>query len=281
MNMEEKTNISSGKKLSSTHERLLQEILTSLEKRHTVCDVMVSRHSPADQSELYSWEHRHNCVLPDDLKEFYRSMDGLLVKWSTKVIDSKIALGRMEVNGILHLGRIGATLNSINKDAPSIVDVDRDDATDLARPRFDARSRLFELDPCEGHGKVALCYKNTKAGVPSSNPEIWFLDRSFEWHFLAESFSKYYRLMLIHLGLPQWQYVYTDIGLSNQSKQWYNLYTPIQLEMDTHFNDSESVINSNTVHNNVLDVAKLFKGKGEKKKVTSATAGARKKPIQM
>ena len=36
---------------------------------------------------------------------------------------------------------------------------------------------------------------------------------------MAESFTHYFRLMLMHIGLPQWQYAFTDIGLSPQVKQ--------------------------------------------------------------
>ena len=32
----------------------------------------------------------------------------------------------------------------------------------------------------------------------------------------------------MHLGLPQWQYAFTDIGLSPMSKQWFNLYAPVR-----------------------------------------------------
>ena len=50
-------------------------------------------------------------------------------------------------------------------------------------------------------------------GVIAENAEIWFLDRSLQWHFLANSFTNYYRLIISHLGLPQWQMLFTDDGL--------------------------------------------------------------------
>ena len=50
-------------------------------------------------------------------------------------------------------------------------------------------------------------------GVPSDNVEVWFLDRSLQWHFLANSFTNYYRLVISHLGLPQWQLLFTQDGL--------------------------------------------------------------------
>lgn len=82
-------------------------------------------------------------------------------------------------------------------------------------PHFDDSSRNFELDNCGGYGKVCLVYRNTKAGLISSeqSAEIWFLDRSLQWYYLTNSFSNYYRLMISHLGLPQWQMLFTQDGL--------------------------------------------------------------------
>ncbi len=47
------------------------------------------------------------------------------------------------------------------------------------------------------------------------NAQIWFLDPSFHWHFLAPTFSHYYRMMLFHLGLPEWEYRFTTFGISS------------------------------------------------------------------
>ena len=44
------------------------------------------------------------------------------------------------------------------------------------------------------------------------------MDRALGWHLLADSFLTYYRLMLTHVGLPQWQYSLTDIGVTPQAK---------------------------------------------------------------
>ena len=32
------------------------------------------------------------------------------------------------------------------------------------KPHFDNRCKVFELDPCDGYGKVCLVYKDVKAG---------------------------------------------------------------------------------------------------------------------
>ena len=43
-------------------------------------------------------------------------------------------------------------------------------------------------------------------------PQVWFLDRGYEWHYLAPNFTTYFRMMLYHLGLPQWQLLFTPMG---------------------------------------------------------------------
>lgn len=54
--------------------------------------------------------------------------------------------------------------------------------------------------------------------VVSPDTEIWFLDRALYWHFLTKTFTAYYRLLITHLGLPQWQYAFTSYGVSPQAK---------------------------------------------------------------
>jgi len=56
--------------------------------------------------------------------------------------------------------------------------------------------------------------------------EIWFLDRSLQWHFLTHSFQNYYRLLIAHLGLPQWQSLFTEDGLPPFLYQWYYMLAP-------------------------------------------------------
>ena len=41
---------------------------------------------------------------------------------------------------------------------------------------------------------------------------MWYLDRAYDWHFLAPNFTTYFRMMLVHLGLPQWQALFTPFG---------------------------------------------------------------------
>ena len=96
-------------------------------------------------------------------------------------------------------------------------------------PQFGLRWKIFELDGCEGAGKVCLVFppKSDGAQIDDSgnihvdltppDPQVWFLDRAFEWHFLACNFPTYFRMMLVHLGLPLWQMRFTSMGLTQVS----------------------------------------------------------------
>ena len=48
--------------------------------------------------------------------------------------------------------------------------------------------------------------------VTPPTPQVWFLDKSYDWHFLAPNFTTYFRMMLVHLGLPQWHTLFTSFG---------------------------------------------------------------------
>jgi hypothetical protein len=58
---------------------------------------------------------------------------------------------------------------------------------------------------------------------------IWFLDRSLQFHRLASTFTDYYRLLLLHCGLPYWHYKYTDFGIPPYILHWYYAIVPALL----------------------------------------------------
>ncbi|ROL47421.1 Tubulin polyglutamylase complex subunit 2 [Anabarilius grahami] len=160
---------------------------------------------------------KNNCALPEDLRDFYLTTDGFMLAWNSKLEKS---------------------------DGPE-------------QPHFDSRSCIFELDPCNSNGKVCLVYKSCIPGVMAQQCEVWFLDRSLFWHYLTPSFTAYYRLMITHLGLPEWQYNFTPYGPSPQAKQWAALYQPLTFYVDPHLDtSSEPLLNK-------LDPAKAFRGKAK------------------
>ena len=106
-------------------------------------------------------------------------------------------------------------------------------------PHFGETSNNFELDSCSGYGKVCLVYRNRKNECIESvrgqnisrenSTEIWFLDRSLQWHYLTDTFQNYYRLQIAHLGLAQWKSLFTEDGLAPFLYQWYSVLVPGRL----------------------------------------------------
>ncbi|XP_029436967.1 tubulin polyglutamylase complex subunit 2 isoform X2 [Rhinatrema bivittatum] len=190
-----------------------------LETSPGVTDVNFREKQPAERHMIVSWELKNKCMLPEDLKNFYLMTDGFHMTWSVKFDDYSIQLGSMVINSISKLNRLGSSSMYSLPNAPSLADLDDDiEEQEREKPHFDSRNLIFELDSCNGYGKVCLVYKVSKAGVLLPDTEIWFLDRALYWHFITDTFTAYYRLLITHLGLPQWQYTFTSYGVSPQTK---------------------------------------------------------------
>nr|XP_021146211.1 tubulin polyglutamylase complex subunit 2 isoform X2 [Columba livia] len=196
---------------------------------------------------------------------------------SSLIADTTMPLGSMVINGISKLCRLGGSSMYTLPNAPGLADLEDDtdeegNGDKPEKPHFDSRSLIFELDPCNGNGKVCLVYQHAKPDV-SPETEIWFLDRALYWHFLTKTFTAYYRLLITHLGLPQWQYAFTSYGVSPQAKQWFNMYKPITINTALLAEEADSFVNK-------LDPNKVFKSKNKtpviKKKPSSQPAGSQK-----
>ena len=94
----------------------------------------------------------------------------------------------------------------------------------VIKPQFNSRWKMFELDAMEGCGRVCLVFPpkpdpppvnssgSIQLDLTPSMPQVWLLDRAYDWHYLATNFTSYFRMMLYHLGLPQWQLLFTPMG---------------------------------------------------------------------
>ena len=73
-----------------------------------------------------------------------------------------------------------------------------------------------------------MIYRSNKP----AKPQIWFQDLSCKWYFIANTFTDYFRLMIMHLGLPNWHYAFTEVGLDPQTLQWFRFLSPERLAID-------------------------------------------------
>ncbi|ELW64584.1 Tubulin polyglutamylase complex subunit 2 [Tupaia chinensis] len=90
-----------------------------------------------------------------------------------------------------------------------------------------------------------------------------------------DTFTAYYRLLITHLGLPQWQYAFTSYGISPQAKQWFSMYKPITYNTNLLAEETDCFVNK-------LDPSKVFKSKNKilipKKKGPVQPVGGQKGP---
>ncbi|XP_074059969.1 tubulin polyglutamylase complex subunit 2 isoform X2 [Macrotis lagotis] len=227
---------------------------------------------------IVAWEQENDCILPDDLKNFYLMTNGFHMMWNVKLDNYPFPLGNVMINSLMKLNQLHQTSVYLLPNSPSLVDLEEDEdeglvanGDDPEKPHFDSRNRIFELDSCSGNGKVCLVYKKDKPAPKDA--EIWFLDRALYWHFLSDSFTTYYRLLITHLGLPQWQYAFTSYGISPQARQWFNMYKPITFNTAILAEDDGIFLNK-------LDPSKVFKSKSKvlvsKKKSSLQNSGSQR-----
>jgi len=215
-------------------------VVKYLEEQSGVTGIQFVEKSPATTKDLAVWEkENYPFVLPTDLKNFYMMTDGLLLRWYMKLKDELLPLGCMNINGIAslkkyHIDRFKFFDTSDNDSESSEDDDNEPENTGhsrhpaLQRPKKKAADPvLFNIDNTCQDGVVALLFRSR-----TTKPEVWFQDLACQWHFLAGSFTDYFRLLVMHVGLPHWQYSFTDVGLPPTSKEWFRFVAPERLAID-------------------------------------------------
>ena len=96
----------------------------------------------------------------------------------------------------------------------------------------------FEIDSEVKDGRLALLYRGNH-----QKPQVWFQDLSCQWFFIANCFTDYFRLMIMHLGIPGWQYAFTKVGLEPQTLQWFRFLIPERLAIDIENRKNQEFMN--------------------------------------
>ncbi|XP_015908033.1 tubulin polyglutamylase complex subunit 2 isoform X1 [Parasteatoda tepidariorum] len=210
-------------------------IVKYFEKLPCVKSTVISEKAHVQEAALTAWEQKNGCTLPQDLKNFYLATDGLQIKWFWKQRGETLPCGVIEIARLSHLKSIGPKRQSANSELPSLLDIesDSDDVYDgHSKPKFRDGCKIFVIDHCQGIGKVCLIYPKRRDSSGDGNlqqPSIWFLDRALDFHYLTSDFASYYRLALAHLGIPQWQLLFTPYGPPVKTRLLLNMFAPERL----------------------------------------------------
>ncbi|OXU20379.1 hypothetical protein TSAR_007370 [Trichomalopsis sarcophagae] len=198
----------------SFYENLTLGVSRLLEANPCVKNVQLERRGACDRAALSTWEQKHCCLLTEDLRNFYTSTDGFLLTWSLEISGEEFPIGRMEIKDLSSLKRhVGSVTSGKDQQAEnsgssssSATTSTADEVkalTSLVEPTFGgSRCKLFELAEC-ADCRVFLAYQ---LQPDQDEPSVWLHSSTTQrWYQLADSFSKYFRMMLVHLGLPLWQ----------------------------------------------------------------------------
>ncbi|KAL1527702.1 hypothetical protein AB1Y20_009088 [Prymnesium parvum] len=195
-------------------EELARSVIDFLDAHPSISRVHFSETKPATQADITLWEENHPPVqLPDDLKSFFYLTDGLELCWDLWQNSSHLPLGSMHINSLSELQPVPEDvffndLGTLDEDLP---------------PALTASGlRAFDLDNTCDSGRVCIF-------LGKGQPQVWFQDNSCSWSFIASSFTDFFRLVVLNLGLPRWQHAYTEAGLDPAAKQWFKLLAPARL----------------------------------------------------
>eukprot|EP00050_Salpingoeca_kvevrii_P007835 m.298957 g.298957 ORF g.298957 m.298957 type:complete len:276 (+) comp13999_c0_seq1:55-882(+) len=212
-------------------DRMTLGVVQSLERRIGVVEVRTRERPAASTVDIGVWEKTQKARLPQDLRQFLLTCSGFDLEWTALFADRIITLGRLHVHSLKSLARIPAG------------EADSDTGGDGAlRETLD--QDVVVIEQLQDGALIAvelLPFEEDASALPRGR--VWLRDRSQAWHVITQSFSDYFRLMALHLGIIGWQYAFTPIGLSPRTKQWFHLYAPVRLRMDQR-EPSASVIPS-------------------------------------
>lgn len=197
-------------------EQISDSVISFLENHPGVTEVQFNERHGVSESAIQSWEeHNHPFVLPDDMRSFLLISDGLLLQWKIKMNQLIKPLGQMHFNSLKDINRFGLNSYSLKRLGDDVLETDTEEIT------------VFDLDKKVLNGRLGLVYKGT-----TEKPQVFFQDLSGDWFFIANSFTDYFRLMVMHLGLPNWHYAFTEVGLDTTSQQWFRFLSPERLAID-------------------------------------------------
>ncbi|KAK9890406.1 hypothetical protein WA026_010496 [Henosepilachna vigintioctopunctata] len=206
----------------SFYENLLLGMPKILDEFSNISEPYLNRASPVQHNVICAWEQKNSVLLPEDLRSFYGSTDGIIYSFKYHLregCDDDTIEAKIEVNSIDNLNQIyGYEINSnpgVNMDGDRYI------------LRLGAESKVFELADLDNLGKVVLVYINSRYF-----PNIWVQTMKPEFFFLSDDFTTYLRMSIHHLGIPMWQFAYTEYGIPDSSKMLFRLMVPGLLPLE-------------------------------------------------
>ncbi|ORY53143.1 hypothetical protein BCR33DRAFT_845361 [Rhizoclosmatium globosum] len=215
--------------------------------------------SAASKNTFLETKAAVSITLPEDLRNLYEVSDGFSLQWSARFGDPQRTQSRqiMKRSGFCcsritpySLAYVAGSASKANTPENLAAINARHSISDevLDLTRFpNPPGPAFILHESNGYGKVCLVYPITPSSLTPTtkdandpqrhelnikHPEIWFQSaQTSMWFFLTHSFTAYFRLAVIHLGIRGWHILFTDQGVPQEVLDWLNFYTPTHAKL--------------------------------------------------
>ncbi|XP_073069070.1 tubulin polyglutamylase complex subunit 2 isoform X5 [Manis javanica] len=150
-------------------EKLTLGITRILESSPGVTEVTIIEKPPAERHMISSWEQKNNCMLPEDVKNFYLMTNGFHMTWSVKLDENTIPLGSMAINSITKLTQLSQSSMYSLPNAPTLADLEDDE-----HEGFFYSPCGFDVPPgCSCHVMIALNSLPVQLLTACGMGELW------------------------------------------------------------------------------------------------------------
>ena len=227
-----------------------------LESLVDVTEAPFTIYDPVQRSTLLAWERKNSFKLPEDLRNFYLSNDGIDLKWYCNNQNEHVA-GQIKVCPLMQMKLIkldhiidaesDQDLVKVNPNMVlySIGPADYNSGQILiSKPRKEKIEIAASITSTSTTGKqssqssTTSVKENLGLTTPSNGnsfPEwskFYFLDNTLHlWKLPCENFSDYFRLAILHCGVRNWHYIFTNYGLPIMTSFLLKLVSPGRLNI--------------------------------------------------
>lgn len=154
---------------------------------------------PATRTDIFEWESEAGREMPRDLASIFFEASGFELEWSAATNGEEMNVGRMNLMPLASIAPFSES--STNRASlPS----------------------KFLIEKCGNYGDMYLVY------TTSIDTEFQFLSCAGEWTTVASSYTQYFRLMVVFLGIKGWQLHYSASRWPKLTRNLMCFYLPMR-----------------------------------------------------
>nr|CAH8827498.1 unnamed protein product [Trichobilharzia regenti] len=204
--------------------KVFQDLKELIVAKPGVNDVCLNTNEPATEDGIRKWELSTGLKLPQDLKDFYLTTNGIEFVWCNVCNERTCTIGRIKINSLEEFKSVRLEFTNSSGEE-EISGNEKLFLSSLLGSDFENWPCAYELEKCLNGTSVVYVFDRDNG--------VYVLNHDLSIHEICCTFEQYVRLAIVHLGLRDWQLWYTNDKPSPNSQQLCSLYTPGRLYLNT------------------------------------------------